>query len=120
MKHTEIEIDRQLETRVENEVQQTLRKALALLGPHGERWCKWVQEEGKNHCAVGAVSIAMTGEPYKVTVESSAPMNMLAAAVAEKSKIFGKTPGQTVAAYNNTKRFPAVRAMFERAIELAA
>lgn len=95
---------------VENETQSVLRRALALLGPNGEYWCKrsggWV---GPRFCVEGAI--------MRVTKLNDAEIIGTPAYIA-----FSDAAGSVVPwAWNDfAKDFSEVRAMFLRAIELAA
>lgn len=119
MKVTESEIDRSLETKVENENQRVLRKALERMDG-GNRWCKhflWLGSSGAERdtgavCARGAVNWVLTGDA--TTWPELGRMNHPAHDLLDRAA--GK-PAPFL--NNNAADFSEVRAMFERAIELA-
>lgn len=126
MKITEVEVDRQLESVSDNAVQANLRKALALLGPNGEGWCKYVQQNDRfQRCAIGAVSVIIHGIPF--AADDCEEVNMLGKAA---EKLGGRerycSPNVrclalTAAQFNNDAiSFAQIRHMFHLAIELAA
>lgn len=121
MKYDEIEISRQLETvvPVENETQRVLREALMRL-ENGAMWHQGGCRSGDKVCAVTALGIAIGARdrPY-ITGNSSSAHGFLTDAARQLN---GYGPGLARPAQLNdtAKDFSEVRAMFLKAIELAA
>lgn len=130
MKYDDIEISRQLETSVPvgNETQRVLREALMRLGPNGEKWCRnWLVDGDGNSCARGALHVAISGNAEIRTYEHPAYLSLKKVAYSLRPDLgFSDNPlnggtQNTVGLFNRAaKDFSEVRAMFLKAIELAA
>lgn len=128
MKITEIEVTRQLESLVpsgpvlhpENETQRVLRKALELLGPNGERWHQGsCHTDGCEQMCAGWAVRAVLGVDWRETnrmawVAHESHPSLLALDRACPQY------GSYITFNDKAASFSEVRAMFERAITLAA
>lgn len=119
MKISEIEIDRRLETTTDNAVQRLLRRTLAWLD-NGKMWAQRTALDAQGRrCASSALSFHATSH----TEELAAWENLNAAAIqlwAPPSRaVLGAYPSMVIL-NDRAKSFLEVRAVFERAIQLAA
>lgn len=122
MKHAEIEIDRQLETPTENEVQRTLRKALEALGPNGEHWLcgddnpgSMTYCNGDYACAIGAVHSVLG---FHIPARTEDWLRYRGDPLDAAAKILGHR--SAIELNDQAKDFSEVRTLFLRAIELSA
>lgn len=102
---------------VENETQRILRAALRRLGPNGEFWFQGNCSHGDNVCAVTALGIAITGE-VKCGRDS---LGYCAGRESPFYYYLATAAGGFVPNLNDapTTTFADIRAMFEKAIQLA-
>lgn len=123
MKISEIEVDRQLESKPANKTQLLLRDALALLG-NGKTWVRFQRKIGNSFCAIGALSRALHGhEGLAGTEQAHAALNRAALELGVESlPKNGVVCGASFAFVNLNNYAPdfrLVRQMFERADEIA-
>lgn len=88
---------------------ELLQEALTLLGPNGEHWVGHCPYEPGKHCALTATA--------KAEGRSEELRSFLYKALHELG--FKKYDDDSISRYNDSHTFPEVKALFERAIELA-
>ena len=90
--------------------EQVLTKALDVLGPKGERWCKGRYHTEYGHCMQGAVHRVIPSD-YDLQTKCWAAM----------ISVLPPTDGNPIAWFNDDpeRTWPEVKAAFLKAIELA-
>lgn len=107
MKHSEIEIARQLETPVDNPVQANLRRALELLDGGNNHIIGDFQDSDGRMCMWGALNVA-------------AGLDVVFGRTAAHGILTKVTGSLGICGFNNSRSWSEIEAAFYHAIELAA